>query len=101
MKKFLSGAVIGAAIAGVVVALTTPKKGSELREDIKDEATKIKHHGEDMVEKAQEKAVETYEKAHDMATETYEKAVVTATELKDKVTHKDEDLVIEEVEEDT
>ena len=37
MKNFLKGAAIGAVISGVVVALTTPKTGKEMRETIKEE----------------------------------------------------------------
>ncbi|WP_100488934.1 YtxH domain-containing protein [Sporolactobacillus pectinivorans] len=44
MGKFLSytiGAIIGGIVGGTVVLLTTPKKGEEFRQDIKDKASSI------------------------------------------------------------
>ncbi|BBN99513.1 YtxH domain-containing protein [Sporolactobacillus terrae] len=44
MGKFFSytiGAVVGGIIGGTVVLLTTPKKGEEIRSDIKDRAASI------------------------------------------------------------
>ena len=39
VKDFLIGATVGAVVTGVAVALTTPKTGEELREDILDFST--------------------------------------------------------------
>jgi gas vesicle protein len=44
MGKFLSytiGAVIGGAVGGTIVLLTTPKKGEEIRHDIKTKASLV------------------------------------------------------------
>lgn len=40
-KSFVLGALIGAAVGSVATALTTPKRGKELRDDMKTEAEKF------------------------------------------------------------
>lgn len=84
MKKMLCGVILGAVVAGTVVALTTPKNGSELREDIKIEAVKIKHQGDEVLVKTKHQSGEIINKASKMYEETYEKAVDTVHKLKDK-----------------
>lgn len=85
MKKFISGALIGAAVAGTVVALTTPKKGSELRADIKKEAVKVKEQGEVVVEKVKIHGEDVVSKASEVYETTHDKAIETAHNLKDKL----------------
>lgn len=58
VKDFLIGATVGAVVTGVAVALTTPKTGEELREDILDFST-------DAYNKGMEKAYELKERGED------------------------------------
>lgn len=51
MKDFIKGAIFGAVVTGVAVALTTPKTGMELREDIVDLSNDLYNRG---VEKTHE-----------------------------------------------
>lgn len=65
MKDFIKGAIFGAVVTGVVVALTTPKRGTELRDDIAtmtndlytkgiEKAQEIKEESEDIIEEKKE-----------------------------------------------
>lgn len=83
-KDFALGALIGGMATGVAVALTTPKKGEELRSDIKKEA-------ETLYEEGRNKFDATYEAASEKASESkvnLEEALATintkVTELKEE-----------------
>ena len=77
MKNFLKGAAIGAVISGVVVALTTPKTGKEMRETIKEEGTK-----------GYEAGTAKYEEVKEVATEFAGNTAEKAAEVKEDLTEK-------------
>ncbi len=82
MKGFLKGAVVGSLIGGVIVALTTPKTGEEVRVIIKTEGEKAQDATIDKVnefkvvglEKAEELKSVGLEKAEELKTVGLEKA---------------------------
>ena len=71
---FLSGAVVGAAVA----LLYAPKSGKEFRQDIKDKTQDLMEGAEDFAKVAKEKAIATYnegrQKAEQLVTDAKEKA---------------------------
>lgn len=60
MKDFIKGAIFGAVVTGVAVALTTPKTGEELREDILDFSTDAYNKGLDKAHELKERSREVY-----------------------------------------
>ena len=60
MKDFIKGAIFGAVVTGVAVALTTPKTGEELREDILDFSTDAYNKGLDKAHELKERSKEAY-----------------------------------------
>lgn len=60
MKDFIKGAIFGAVVTGVAVALTTPKTGEELREDILDFSTDAYNKGLDKAHELKERSEEVY-----------------------------------------
>ena len=60
MKDFIKGAIFGAVVTGVAVALTTPKTGEELREDILDFSTDAYNKGLDKAHELKERGREVY-----------------------------------------
>lgn len=60
MKDFIKGAIFGAVVTGVAVALTTPKTGEELREDILDLSTDAYNKGLDKAHELKERSREVY-----------------------------------------
>ncbi len=73
---FLSGTIVGAAVA----LLYAPKTGKELRQDIKDKTQDLMDGAEDFAKTAKEKAIATYnegkQKAEQLVTDAKEKADV-------------------------
>lgn len=49
-NKFLTGLIFGAAVGAVTVALTTPKKGSELREELTNKSNDLYNQTRDTYE---------------------------------------------------
>ena len=100
MKGFISGALIGAVVAGVAVALTTPKTGEELRGDIKENSLDAYHKGMEYSDDIKNKTKEAYNKGIDHAegmkdksTELYHNQIDAMNEkldsLKKKTLHND------------
>ncbi|MGL4590048.1 MAG: YtxH domain-containing protein [Mycoplasmatales bacterium] len=71
-KSFFVGAVFGAVVSGIAVALTTPKKGSELRSDIKKEAETLYKEGMSKVEDSYEVSKEAIGNTKEMIVDKYE-----------------------------
>ena len=79
--SFVTGVVIGGIVTGVAVALTTPKKGGELRDDIKGHATVLYNDSMENIDDVKVKTTSIYN-------EKKEQAKVTTSDLNDKVHQK-------------
>lgn len=75
--SFVSGVILGAAVAGAAVALTTPKRGEELRDELRGKTTEIK-----------DKAIEVKESMLSKSTEWKDVATAKSSEIKDVATAK-------------
>ena len=75
MKKghFLFGAIIGGAVASITTALTTPKKGEELRSDIKNEADKFYSDAKIKYSDLSEIAIQKYKEEKKTIVNSYQK----------------------------
>lgn len=61
-KQFFLGVAVGSIIGGVTALFTAPKKGSEMREDVKNETEKVYKEVKEQYEVLSDKASEKYKK---------------------------------------
>ncbi len=88
LLTFLAGATLGA----LVVALTTPKSGPELRGDLKDLACRAKRKASDLAEDAYEALDDMKERTAVAAGDMKQRTVLAAGDLKRGVTDAVKDL---------
>ncbi len=73
-KSFIVGAILGSIAAGVTALLFAPKKGKELRKDIKKKYGEYSDKTEDLVNNVSDRAMELVEKAKDIANDAKDAA---------------------------
>ncbi len=95
-KDFVLGALIGSVASGIAVALTTPKTGNELREDIKNESQSLYEDGmrkkdeildmsEDVLNESKAKFAEIKETSMSKVDELKETSKEKVEEVKSKI----------------
>jgi gas vesicle protein len=82
--KFALGALLGAAIGGVVGLLTAPKSGKETRADLKVKAEKAKVDISKKAERATSKMNDLTDEAKNRASDVVENVKSEAIDLKDR-----------------
>ncbi len=82
LGSFITGAVVGAVAAGAAVALTTPKKGEELREDIKKESEKLLNQADELTKDARTKSEEIRKEAMAKTDEIRKEAKAKTEEIR-------------------
>lgn len=95
-KGFILGALVGGIAAGVAVALTTPKKGSELRSDIKAEAEKLYEEGSTI---AADTKVRSTEKLNEAKGYVNTKVSMGKEKINEKINKTHIDEAVDDVEE--
>ncbi len=92
LGSFITGAVVGAIAAGAAVALTTPKKGEELREDIKKESEKLLDQADELTKEARNKSEEIRKEALAKSEEIRKEAKAKTEEIRKEAMAKTEEI---------